>query len=347
MLSFRCIFFVSPGDTAQTIVKGVEFRFASIRRLFYEYFIVGDRPTSVPKEAVVQETCAQCGERIVAAAGGSVFTCSNFCSGRFAVCGREQCKDAFEAWCTSISKHGGRGARMKLDFAKRWKKLNCPQCQISMREEPLLVDAGEANEANEAPAPTKQTASVHRRLHTLPDICLLRHNHRTTAGPLNLANSLIDIIARLFPGKIDVLQKEVPAVTSRTLPVVLTGMDICSARALVGGQQQEDAPLVDFGAQQAVLGGGEAVKRGDKVGSRPDVQTCFCLFARCEHVQQARVSRAQMFKHVLRFCVRGTIARPCVSQAAMQRNAWSLHAMWCLGHCVRLQILLPRKRRSK
>ena len=258
--------FVFAGDTAQTIVKGVEFRFESIRRLFYEYFIVCDRPkVSEPKE-VRHETCAQCGEHIVTT-GGAVFTCSNFCSGRFTVCGKEECKDSFEAWCTRIAKDGGRGSRRKLDFAKRWNKLNCPHCQISMREEPLVVDE---SAANNAPAPSKHAVSVRRKFHNLPDVCQLRHNHRATAGPLNLANSLVDTIARLFPGRIDLLQRELAAVSSRTLPVVLSGMDIQSARRIAGGEPEDDTLEVEFGAQQAVL-----------VFSDEDQQRMKDIFDRC------------------------------------------------------------------
>lgn len=70
---------VFAGDTAQTISKGIDFRFNDLRTLFLEEFLGGRDWIKPRKRAGPPPRCTMCEEEFFTA-GGVIFECHSGCS---------------------------------------------------------------------------------------------------------------------------------------------------------------------------------------------------------------------------------------------------------------------------
>jgi len=273
--------FVFAGDTAQTISKGVEFRFESIRRLFFEEFLGERVTTEVEKKEQKALKCNMCKCEI--RKGGFEF----ICNGKYHVwriCGDENgsCYDRLEASCKKLKQGCTKGLRSRLDICGgNYDKLPCPtgkpnaggsSCGLGMSRSII------APLAEEDPIATVTPVRPPAIWTEVPDINHLTHNHRSTHGILELASAILDIITGLFPDKIDKLPREKSRVKSSSPPQILTGMSWEKAQDIIfANKNQADelsegsaaasssssrtaGAVLEFGAKQVVLVWSEAKK---------------------------------------------------------------------------------------
>ncbi|CAE8627439.1 unnamed protein product [Polarella glacialis] len=231
--------FVFAGDTAQTISKGVEFRFESIRRLYFEEFILGGvRPKSKTAE-VSFEKCYIC--KIDITQGGGTYL---LCAGKyheFFICG-PVCYEKLEQQCKNRGRGATKGDKSKMEFAAGFRKLPCPRCCLALQEEPLVLPQSCASPSGSSsmafPASPKSPArgsSSSTALTDVPEITFLTHNHRSTQSILEMAGSVLDVIMELFPDKVDKLPREISRVASSSPPVVLSRMTLDEAMDILFG----------------------------------------------------------------------------------------------------------------
>ena len=196
-----------PGDTAQTISKGVDFRFESIRRLFYEEFLAG-KDWEEDRVEVFAETCSFCGKAVTEAGGIKLECNSHFVAHNKVLCGKDACSREMEKLCEQALKGASAGGRKKAEWAQARGRLSCPLpgCGMYMKESSIAAVRPCEDEDIPAFVPTQQSFG------TVPDIHHLTYNHRSTMGILELAASIIDILVILFPDKIDQLPREISRV---------------------------------------------------------------------------------------------------------------------------------------
>jgi len=251
---------IFAGDTAQTISNGVEFRFESIRRLYFEEFLTGKDWT---QEALLSlsKKCSECGQEI-SKSGGTALECSSGHSEHHVYLCDSTCYRHFELLCERALKAAGVSVRRKHEWAKARGKLNCPKpgCALYMKESPLKVNAEQKEEADEDQENDEISSVIvqPRSVGEVPPIHYLTHNHRSSRGILDLANSIIDVLVHLFPDKIDKLAREVSTVDVHIPPVFITKVRVEEALDIILGVSanppgQQQAPLLEFGAKQAVL----------------------------------------------------------------------------------------------
>ncbi|CAE7291483.1 TRANK1, partial [Symbiodinium sp. KB8] len=211
---------VFAGDTAQTISKGVDFRFESIRRLFYEEFLAG-KDWEEDKVHVEVESCSFCKKQTTEDGGVRMECNSHFVAHNKVLCGKEACRRALEKQCEDALKGASAGGRKKAEWAQARSRLSCPLpgCGMYMKETSI------------APAPTKDegpssssSVAIRPSFGSIPGIHHLTFNHRSTRGILELAASVIDLLVKLFPEKIDQLPREVSSVDVALKPVFICGV---------------------------------------------------------------------------------------------------------------------------
>ncbi|CAJ1456465.1 unnamed protein product [Effrenium voratum] len=124
LVSSRPEGFVFAGDTAQTISKGVEFRFESIRRLYFEEFL-GEKLPEVQQVQIKLEQCSLCNKEM--RMGGRRYVCG----GKYhswLVCG-DKCHDTLTDMTKKLWKGCTKGLKCKLEHANANSKLPCPMPQ--------------------------------------------------------------------------------------------------------------------------------------------------------------------------------------------------------------------------
>ncbi|CAE7641354.1 Trank1, partial [Symbiodinium sp. CCMP2456] len=250
--------FVFAGDTAQTISKGVEFRFESIRRLFFEEFLGGRVAEEVEKKEQEVLTCSMCMREV--RKGGFEF----LCSGKYhvwVICGDENgsCYERLRASCRKLKQGCTKGLKVRVESCSgSGDKLPCPtgkpnsggsSCGLSMTRN-IIAPLPEENIV-----PTGTPARPPPAIWTeVPDINHLTHNHRSTHGILELASAILDIITGLFPDKIDKLPREKSRVKSSSPPQILTGMSWEKAQDIIFAKTNQADQLVSDGAAAASSG---------------------------------------------------------------------------------------------
>eukprot|EP00929_Paragymnodinium_shiwhaense_P001903 TRINITY_DN102114_c0_g1_i1.p1 TRINITY_DN102114_c0_g1~~TRINITY_DN102114_c0_g1_i1.p1 ORF type:complete len:2251 (+),score=371.14 TRINITY_DN102114_c0_g1_i1:506-6754(+) len=248
---------IFAGDTAQTISKGVEFRFEFLRTLYYEEFIL-NKDWVLEKTAPTQVyTCTECTEPITKP-GGLLFECKS--KHVVTICGSDRCYKSLEKRSQNAPKGADKGELERRDWCRGRGRMSCPQraCAWVMAESEIAV-------AEEHVESEDDVESVPHSYKEVPGIMHLTHNHRSARGVLDVAGSIIDLLVHLFPEKIDKLPRERSQVDAQVLPVFLSGMkfdeaiDIVFRRANPGAAQE-----LEFGATQAVLVWSDEAKKAIK-----------------------------------------------------------------------------------
>jgi len=239
---------VFAGDTAQTISKGIDFRFEDLRRLFFEDFLHGRELFEETKQQAPRPKCKMCNCTIVLA-GGTLLECnSHYAAHDVNVCG-DWCYNAFARCCEDKVRGGTAAVRKMHEWASGRGKLSCPLCGLFLKETPIAAQQGGTDES------TTEASKQFQRIADLPPVSYLTKNHRSTTGILNIAGAVIDVLMQLFPDKVDRLPREVSKVVSESQPVFLHGIPFEQALRLMfptNGTAGRDTVL-EFGAQQAVL----------------------------------------------------------------------------------------------
>ncbi|CAK0834474.1 unnamed protein product [Prorocentrum cordatum] len=250
---------VFAGDTAQTISKGVEFRFESIRRLFFEEFLHWKEWLDEPAPTKETLMCTLCGTSIH---DGTTYEChSKFTAHTAHLCG-DECVAAFEKRCEDASKGATKGVLAKMEFSRARGRLSCPLCHLVMKESKITAEATD-DASQGTPERDQDRHTEFTALDRLPKVHHLTHNHRSMRGIVDLAGSVIDIILHFFEDKIDKLPREVSKVDAKSLPVFIHGCSFNEALDIVFGRQQgvqDGQRILEFGARQAVLVWNELAK---------------------------------------------------------------------------------------
>ncbi|CAI5990433.1 unnamed protein product [Closterium sp. NIES-64] len=235
--------FVFAGDTAQTIARGVDFRFQDIRRLFYELFlgrkvdVVGD----VGNEGV------EGGGDGVGGAGGAGEGENGPEEGR----GREkQGRWAGAAAARGKQKLSGKGRRMLEEVgggATAETALTVSAAQGSERER------GEQNKGETGTKAGGGGAQERSSCTEMPDLFFLSQNFRAHNGIVRLADSVVRVLLHFFPHAVDRLAPEFSLIDGEA-PVFLDAKasddvvtQLFGKKGAIGGGGCE------FGAEQVIL----------------------------------------------------------------------------------------------
>ena len=166
----------SPATLPQTISKGVDFRFESIRRLFYEEFLAG-KDWEEDKVHVEVESCSFCKKQITEEGGVRMECNSHFVAHNKVLCGKEACRRALEKQCEDALKGASAGGRKKAEWAQARSRLSCPLpgCGMYMKETsiapPPIKDEGPSSSSSVA---------MRQPFGSIPGIHHLTFNHRST-----------------------------------------------------------------------------------------------------------------------------------------------------------------------
>ncbi|CAL1156696.1 unnamed protein product [Cladocopium goreaui] len=252
--------FIFAGDTAQTISKGVEFRFESIRRLFFEEFC-GGREVEVEKVNIKVQTCSMCHNEI--RNGGKHYICNGKYH-EFYVCNQDKCEKEFEKQSEAVRLHG-KGTGLQKRLAASSGKIVCfhympgtGHCGLMFN----IVETVPPLPSQEMQPDLQQNMSGQiNQLAQVPAITCLSQNHRSTNSILELAASILDLITHFFPEKLDKLPKETSRVKSSTPPVILNRMSWEEAQKIIFARESSENAVLEFGAKQVVLVWSEEKKR--------------------------------------------------------------------------------------
>ncbi|CAK9016930.1 unnamed protein product [Durusdinium trenchii] len=247
--------FIFAGDTAQTISKGVEFRFESIRRLYYEEFCGGKQHESEVVNVKV-ETCSICQTEL--RNGGSHYVCMGKYHEYF-IC-KNGCEEKLEEKSRKLRYGATPGLRKKLDSAGAG-KINCPFGQETGNPCGLMLTKSKVGAVSFEEEPSSSQRELPQQLAQIPDITCLSQNHRSTNSILELAAAILDLITHFFPDKIDKLPREKSRVKSSTPPRILNKMSWEEAQKIIFANDSSERAVLEFGAKQVVLVWSEEKKR--------------------------------------------------------------------------------------
>ncbi|CAI5459945.1 unnamed protein product [Closterium sp. Yama58-4] len=209
--------FFFAGDTAQTIARGVDFRFQDVRRLFYELFL---------------------GKGVASAAGG-VERSEELDGGRGGVRGEEEVRGEGSAGkeagvskpCAGFSK-GAAGTKKTTSEA-----VIDPVVGIMDGREDVCVGP---------PAEDRSSCTE------MPDLQFLSQNFRSHSGIVRVADSVVRVLLHFFPHSVDRLQPEFSQQHGEP-PVFLQSGGSCDRVAQLFGKRGGIGGGCEFGAEQVIL----------------------------------------------------------------------------------------------
>jgi len=238
---------VFAGDTAQTISKGISFRFDDLRTLYLEEFVLGRDWLEEKKPRARRLLCKMCNTAI-GKEGGIFLECHSHYTAHEVHC-HHGCFGSFKRVCDDKVKGGTNGVRKKHEWAAARGRLSCPLCGLFMKESQISPQRGEDEDSDDDASTQMQVIT------DVPAISFLTKNHRSVKGILDFAGTIVDALMFLFPTKIDRLKREVSAVDSDSRPVLLHGFPFEQALELLFPAQGPTGggAVLEFGAKQAVL----------------------------------------------------------------------------------------------
>ncbi|GAY61164.1 hypothetical protein CUMW_207690, partial [Citrus unshiu] len=217
--------FVFSGDTAQTIARGIDFRFQDIRSLFYKKFVLESRNTrNVGRQEKGQLS--------------NIFNLSQNFRTHAGVLNLAQ----------SVIELLYRFFPHSVDILK-------PETSLIYGEPPVLLESRDDENAvikifgNSGDAGGNMVGFG------------AEQNFRTHAGVLNLAQSVIELLYRFFPHSVDILKPETSLIYGEP-PVLLESRDDENAVIKIFGNSGDaGGNMVGFGAEQVILVRDDCVRK--------------------------------------------------------------------------------------
>ncbi|CAI5462122.1 unnamed protein product [Closterium sp. Yama58-4] len=230
--------FVFAGDTAQTIARGVDFRFQDIRRLFYELFL--GRKVDVVGDAGSEGMEGGGGGGV--GSGGAAGGAGEGGSGTEEGHGREkQGRWAGAAAARGKQKLSGKGRRMLEEVGSGAAAASAAT---------LTVGAAQGSDRDRAEQSKGETggkavgAAQERSSCTeMPDLFFLSQNFRAHNGIVRLADSVVRVLLHFFPHAVDRLAPDFSLIDGEA-PVFLDA------------KEGDDVVTQLFGKKGAIGGGG-------------------------------------------------------------------------------------------
>ncbi|CAI5459961.1 unnamed protein product [Closterium sp. Yama58-4] len=278
--------FFFAGDTAQTIARGVDFRFQDVRRLFYELFLGKGAVASVAGGVERnEEVDAGRGE-----AGGGVSGRGIVESGRIGEEKEEGCeggtggvREKQGRWARAIELRGrqrqsARGKRIQEEArgegsAGKEAGGRKPCAGSSKGSSGVLTGRVTAEEVIDKVAGTRNGGEEDARVgpvedrsscSEMPDLQFLLQNFRSHSGIVRVADSVVRVLLHFFPHSVDRLQPEFSQQQGEP-PVFLQS----------GGSHDRVAQL--FG-KRGGIGGGGCEFGAEQSLTYPHISSLFALF---------------------------------------------------------------------
>ncbi|CAI7803916.1 unnamed protein product [Closterium sp. NIES-54] len=231
--------FVFAGDTAQTIARGVDFRFQDIRRLFYELFL--GRKVDVVGDALGEGV--EGGGEVVSGGGaegeteeGRVREKQGRWAGAAAARGKQKLSGKGRRMLEEVGSGGAAESALTVSAAQG---LDRERGEQSKGETGIKAAGGGAQERSSCTE--------------MPDLFFLSQNFRAHNGIVRLADSVVRVLLHFFPHAIDRLAPEFSLIDGEA-PVFLDakeGDDVVTQ--LFGKKGAIGGGGCEFGAEQVIL----------------------------------------------------------------------------------------------